>query len=71
MKNNFLEENMLDRCVSECEKAVITHVLKKTKGNESDAARLLGLSERILTRKVRKYGIDAEHCTERMMGGGS
>jgi Nif-specific regulatory protein len=52
-------ENVLERCVIDCEKAVISHALVRAKGNLS-AARLLGTTKRILAYKVHKYGIDFE-----------
>ena len=57
-KKSETEENVLARCVSDCEKTVIIHALKRTKGNQSAAAMLLGTTKRILTYKVQKYGID-------------
>jgi Nif-specific regulatory protein len=59
MENNKSDtsENVLERCVFDCEKAVITHALARTKGNQSAAARLLGTTKRILAYKVHKYGI--------------
>ena len=53
-------ENVLERCVFDCEKAVISHALVRAKGNLSAAARLLGTTKRILSYKVHKYGIDYE-----------
>jgi len=53
-------ENVLENCVLDCERAVISHALVRTKGNLSAAARLLGTTRRILTYKVYKYGIDYE-----------
>ena len=53
-------ENVLERYVSNCEKIVIIHALSKTKGNQSAAARFLGTTERILTYKIHKHGIDCE-----------
>jgi Response regulator containing CheY-like receiver, AAA-type ATPase, and DNA-binding domains len=50
-------ENVLERCVFDCERAVISHALVRAKGNLSAAARLLGTTKRILTYKVHKYGI--------------
>ena len=50
-------ENVLERCVFDCEKAVISHALVRAKGNLSAAARLLGTTKRILTYKAHKYGI--------------
>ncbi len=53
-------EDVLERCVSDCEKAVINHALVRTKGNQSAAAKLLGTTKRILAYKVHKYRIDCE-----------
>lgn len=50
--------NTLKRCVSDCEKALIIHVLLKTKGSLSLAAQLLGIKKNILTKKIHQYGID-------------
>ena len=62
MNNDKLNtrENVLARCVIDCEKAVISHALVRAKGNLSAAARLLGTTKRILAYKVHKYGIDFE-----------
>jgi Nif-specific regulatory protein len=57
-------ENILERCVFDCERAVISHALLKTKGNISAAARLLGTTTRIMTYKVHKYGIDCEQLKD-------
>ena len=51
-------ENVLERCGSDCEKTVIIHALTRTMGNQSATAKLLGITKRILTYKVHKYGID-------------
>ncbi|MEN6623386.1 MAG: helix-turn-helix domain-containing protein [Smithella sp.] len=53
-------ENILERCLSDCEKIIIIHALTRTRGNQSAAAQLLGTTKRILTYKVHKYGIDCE-----------
>ena len=62
MDNDKLEtgENVLERCVFDCEKTIIIHALTRTKGNQSAAAELLGTTNRILRYKVHKYGIDCE-----------
>jgi len=54
------QENILERCLCDCEKTVLIHALTKTRGNQSAAAKLLGTTKRILTYKVHKYGIDCE-----------
>ncbi|KUG24619.1 hypothetical protein ASZ90_005573 [hydrocarbon metagenome] len=56
----YSQEDVLARCVLDCEKTVIVHALVKTKGNQSAAARLLGTTIRILTYRIHKYGIDCE-----------
>ena len=48
-------ENVLESCVFDCEKAVISHALVRTKGNLTAAAKLLGTTRRILTYKIHKY----------------
>ena len=53
-------ENVLERCVIDCEKTVIIHALTRTKGNQSAAAKLLGTTRRILDYKIHKYRIDRE-----------
>lgn len=53
-------ENVLERCVVDCEKTVIIHALIRTNGNQTDAAELLGTTKRILSGKVHKYGIDCQ-----------
>jgi Nif-specific regulatory protein len=55
-----IRENVLERCVFDCERTVIVHALVRTKGNQSAAAELLGTTKRILAYKVHKYGIDCE-----------
>jgi len=37
---------------------LITDALKDSNGNQSEAARALGLTKRIIQYKIRKYGID-------------
>jgi len=54
-------ENVLERCVVDCEKTVIMHALRRTKGNPSDAAAILGTTKRVLAGKIHKYKID---CTQ-------
>ena len=53
-------ENVLERCVFDCEKTVIIHALTRTNGNQTAAAKLLGTTRRILDYKIHKYGIDCE-----------
>jgi len=55
------KKNILERCVSDCEKAVIIHVLMRTGGNLEAAAELLGTTKRVMAYKIHRYGIN---CTE-------
>jgi Nif-specific regulatory protein len=58
--NLNIRENVLQRCLSDCEKTVIIHALTRTNGNQSAASELLGISKRLLSHKVHKYGIDCQ-----------
>jgi Nif-specific regulatory protein len=40
------------------ERSLIVDALKTTQGNRSKAARLLNTTERVISYKVKKYGID-------------
>jgi Nif-specific regulatory protein len=57
-ENIGTRENILERCVFDCEKTVIIHALVRTKGNQTAAAKLLGTTRRILDYKIHKYGIE-------------
>jgi Nif-specific regulatory protein len=48
----------LAQAVKNLEMELIIEALKETKGNQSEAARLLDTSLRILNYKIRKYGIN-------------
>ena len=48
----------LDALVGSFERDLITDALKDVRGNQSQAARLLGTTKRIIQYKVGKYGID-------------
>src|SRR5688572_8802611 len=48
----------LGEAVQSYEKDMIQDALKSTRGNRTRAAKLLHTSERIISYKVRKYGID-------------
>jgi len=47
----------LDRLVGACEQAAIREALRRTTGNKSQAARLLGLSRNGLAIKMERYGV--------------
>lgn len=48
----------LEALVGAFERDLITDALKDVRGNQSEAARLLGTTKRIVQYKVQKYGID-------------
>jgi two-component system response regulator PilR (NtrC family) len=47
----------LERLVGSCEQAAIREALRRTNGNKSQAARLLGLSRNGLAIKMERYGL--------------
>ncbi len=51
-------DKTLDEAISELEKSMITDALKKCQGSQAKAARLLGISERSMWYRVKKYEID-------------
>ncbi len=54
-KTTDVEERTLPQIVSALERTLIRQALLKTHGNQSEAARLLGISERTLRYKLKKY----------------
>ena len=54
----------MERCGSDCEKTVIIHVLTRTKGNQSAAARLLGTTKRILTTRFINTGLTVNNSDD-------
>ncbi|GAB4545384.1 MAG: hypothetical protein Fur0020_14460 [Thermodesulfovibrionia bacterium] len=49
--------DLYDMVISEVEKALITMVLKETKGNRSKASKLLGINRNTLSSKMKRLGI--------------
>ena len=49
--------HLVGRPLEEIEKYYIAETLKLTGGNREEAARLLGIGERTLYRKIKEYGI--------------
>jgi DNA-binding NtrC family response regulator len=58
--NAFETDADIPESVSEMEKEMIISTLSKTNGNKRKAAKLLGMSERTLYRKIIKYGLRDE-----------
>jgi DNA-binding NtrC family response regulator len=53
-----LDSESLDSAVQAFEKHHIKSVLKRTEGNKSETARLLGIDPSTLYRKMERYGIE-------------
>ena len=49
---------LLPQAVAELEQGLIKASLERTKGNLAKAARELGITQRMIGYKVRKYGIE-------------
>lgn len=64
MKNLSADEDLLRGSVADLEKNMIASALERTGGNQSEAARQLGTTRRIMMYRIRKYKIDmARFCT--------
>jgi DNA-binding NtrC family response regulator len=48
----------LDQVIASFEKSIITETLKETKGNQTRAARILGITKRKIQYKICNYKID-------------
>jgi Nif-specific regulatory protein len=55
-----IHRDFLKSLAADYEKRMIFAALARTGGNQSQAAKLLGTTKRILTYKVHKYAIDTE-----------
>ncbi len=55
----------LPAALESLERELILDALKSARGNMAEAARLLGLTERIMGLRVKKYAIDARRFRSR------
>ncbi len=53
-------DKSLEDAISELEKSMIIDALKKTQGSQAKAAKILGISERSMWYRVKKYEIDMD-----------
>ena len=53
-------KEIADRAVAEAERQAIRLALQATRGNKSEAARLLQVDYKTLHLKIKHYGIEAE-----------
>jgi len=51
-------EDLLKSNIADFEKHIIISALKRTGGNQSEAAKQLGTTKRMLTYRIHKYNID-------------
>jgi len=58
MKDTYNDDDLLRSNVADFEKHIIVSALKRTGGNQSEAAKQLGTTKRILIYRIQKYGID-------------
>ncbi|MDD5168446.1 MAG: helix-turn-helix domain-containing protein [Syntrophales bacterium] len=58
LKDFAIGEDLLRSNVADFEKHIIASALKRTGGNQSEAAKQLGTTKRILMYRIHKYGID-------------
>jgi transcriptional regulator with PAS, ATPase and Fis domain len=58
LANISYSDKSLDEAISELEKRMIIDALKKTRGLQAKAAKLLGISERSIWYRIKKYSID-------------
>ncbi len=62
------EDNLLKSTIADFERHMIVSALEQTRGNQSKAAMRLGTTKRILSYRVRKYGIDLRQFYKRTDG---
>ncbi|NLW36324.1 sigma-54-dependent transcriptional regulator [Syntrophorhabdus aromaticivorans] len=60
LTNATYSDKSLDEAISDLERKMIVDALKQTRGLQSKAAKLLGISERSIWYRIKKYNID---CT--------
>jgi len=58
VKDSCTGEDLLRSNIADFEKHIIVSALKRTGGNQSEAAKQLGTTKRILTYRIHKYNID-------------
>ena len=52
------DDDLLKSTIADFEKHIIVSALEQTSGNQTKAARRLGTTKRMLSYRIRKYGID-------------
>ena len=57
-RDKSADDDLLKNTIADFEKHIIVSALEQTSGNQTEAARRLGTTKRILSYRIRKYGID-------------
>jgi Nif-specific regulatory protein len=63
------DHGRLSTVIETQERALILDALKETRGNQTQAAKLLGTTKRIIQYKIQKYGIEPERFKNRVLRG--
>lgn len=58
---NARTENLYDQALERMERELISRILRHTKGNQVETARILGITRTTLRSKIRQLGIEIEH----------
>ncbi len=65
MKQHKSADDLLKSTIADFEKHIIISALEQTGGNQNKAAMRLGTTKRILSYRVRKYGINLGRFSRR------
>lgn len=57
IKGQQFEESLYKTVISSVERPLFIDVLKKTRGNQTEASKMLGISRGTLRTKMAKYGL--------------
>lgn len=67
-KGKILQENLLRNNLENIERHIIVSALRRTNGNQVEAARQLGTTKRIIALRVQKYKIDISEFRKKRDG---
>jgi Nif-specific regulatory protein len=67
-RDKSADDDLFKSTIADFEKHIILSALEQTGGNQSKAAMRLGTTKRILSYRIRKYGIDLGRICERNDG---
>ena len=67
-RDKSADDDLLKSTIADFERHIIVSALKQTGGNQNKAAKRLGTTKRILSYRIRKYGIDLGRICRRNDG---